>query len=266
MASKRYFLELMYRGAGFSGFQVQENAPSVQEELEKALQILQKEKITLTGSSRTDTGVHAWQNFFHFDYEGVLHPQLIYKLNAIISPEIAVRGLFEVHPQAHCRFDAISRTYQYHIYQSKNPFLRDRSYYYPFPLDLEQLQAAAGLVREFEDFSAFSKRNSQVKTFRCRIMASIWEKTSDGLVYRVQANRFLRGMVRGLTGTMLQVGRGKISLGDFRQIIMDGNPLKTDFAVPGHGLFLVNVEYPSGLLQHPWEGIKNAGNEITGTE
>lgn len=239
----RYFLEVAYKGTRYSGFQVQENANSVQEEVEKAFATLQKDAVTLTGSSRTDTGVHALQNYFHFDYEGIIHPQFVYKMNAILPDDITIKSIRQVKDDLHCRFDAISREYKYFIYRQKNPFLADRAYFYPYTLDIELLQQAAQIVMRYRDFQSFAKRNSQVKTFICDIQKSEWQQEGDTFVYNVKANRFLRGMVRGLTGTMLQVGRKKITLEQFEAIIESKDCTKADFSVPAHGLFLVEVAF-----------------------
>ena len=243
MNPKRYFLEVFYKGTNYSGFQLQENANSVQAEIEKAFHTLQKEAIQLTGASRTDAGVHALQNYFHFDYPGALHPQFLYKINAILPSDIGVRKVTGVRQDLHCRFDAISREYRYYVYRNKNPFLRDRAYYYPYTLNQQALTEAAKMLMEYHDFASFSKRNSQVKTFLCTIETSEWKFEDDALVYHVKANRFLRGMVRGLVGTMLQVGRGKTSLEAFREIILSKDCTKANFSVPAHGLFLVRVNY-----------------------
>ena len=243
MNPKRYFLEVFYKGTNYSGFQVQENANSVQAEMEKAFHTLQKEAIQLTGASRTDAGVHALQNYFHFDYPDALHPQFLYKINAILTDDIGVRKVTRVREDLHCRFDAISREYRYYVYRNKNPFLRDRAYYYPYTLNQQALTEAAKMLMEYHDFASFSKRNSQVKTFLCTIETSEWKLEEDALVYQVKANRFLRGMVRGLVGTMLQVGRGKTSLEAFRDIILSRDCTKANFSVPAHGLFLVRVNY-----------------------
>lgn len=244
----RYFLEVSYNGSNYSGFQKQKNANSIQAEVEKALMILQTQVIELTGSSRTDAGVHALQNYFHFDFDGNIHPQFIYKMNAILPADIVVKHLTQVADDAHCRFDAVSRAYKYHIYNKKNPFLRDRAFYYPFALDMEVLKQTAEMLFEFSDFTTFSKRNTQVRSFICKIEESRWIKEEDVLVYSVKANRFLRGMVRGLTGTMLQAGRGKLSLDDMRNIINARDCSKANFSVPSKGLFLVNVSYPPSIL------------------
>lgn len=244
----RYFMEVAYRGTMYSGFQTQENASTIQSELERCLAILHRSTFELTGSSRTDAGVHARQNFFHFDREEPLHPQAVYKLNAILPGDIVVKNFYPMPDDAHCRFDAISRKYAYHIYRGKDPFLSDRSYYYPYTLDLSRMQSAAKLLMQYEDFTSFSKRNTQVKTFQCRLLESEWVQQGQELVYFVSANRFLRGMVRALTSTMLLVGRGKIQLGEFQRIIEAKNCELASFAAPAHGLFLEQVHYPSGLL------------------
>ncbi|HTR29704.1 MAG TPA: tRNA pseudouridine(38-40) synthase TruA [Puia sp.] len=244
----RYFLDLAYKGNNYSGFQIQKNANSVQQEVEQALATFFRERITLTGSSRTDGGVHALQNFFHFDYDGVIEKQVIYNLNAILPPDISIQAAIVVPPDAHCRFDAISREYRYYIYRKKNPFLRDRAHFFPYSLDRERLNAAAAVIPQFREFAAFAKRNSQAKTFDCTIMESTWLEENGCLVYRVIANRFLRGMVRGLVGTMLQVGRQKLSVDEFAAILLKTDNQQADFSVPGHGLFLIRVSYPDSIL------------------
>lgn len=244
----RYFLEVSYKGTAYSGFQTQENAITVQSEVERALGVLERREIRLTGSSRTDAGVHARQNFFHFDTEEGLHPQFIYKVNAILPADIVVRGLYKVPPEAHVRFDAVAREYKYFIYAQKNPFLADRAYFFPYRIDRQALQEAARVLMEYTDFTSFSKRNTQVKTFLCKIEVSEWIEEEGCLVYHVVANRFLRGMVRALTATMLQVGRGKLDLAGFRAIIEAKDCTTASFAVPAHGLFLERVifSYPLG--------------------
>ena len=237
----RYFLEVAYRGTNYSGFQSQENANTIQQEVEQAFRILQRQSVSLTGSSRTDAGVHALQNFFHFDFDNTLHPQFIYKINAILPADIVVKSVRAVSNDAHCRFDATSRTYEYFIYRGKDPFLEDRAWYFPYTLDMDVLQQAARAITEYQDFTSFSKRNTQVKTFACTIMESAWTQRTEGLVYRVRANRFLRGMVRALVATMLQVGRGTLTMDQFRSIIDAKDCTRASFAAPSHGLFLVEV-------------------------
>jgi tRNA pseudouridine38-40 synthase len=245
----RYFLEVSYKGTNYSGFQAQQNANTIQAEIEKALLILLKQPIVLTGSSRTDAGVHALQNFFHFDYPEKITTGLLYNLNAILPDDIASKNLIPVSPDAHCRFDAISREYKYFIYRYKDPFLKGRAFYFPYKLDLEKMKDAAELIKGYSDFTSFSKRNTQVKTFECSIYESEWLLENDCLIYHVKANRFLRGMVRALTATMLQIGRSKLSLGDFKSLIEAKDCAKASFAVSAHGLFLCAVKYPEGYIE-----------------
>ena len=244
----RYFLEVAYKGSAYSGFQSQQNANTIQAEIEKAVAVLQKEKIGMTGSSRTDAGVHALQNYFHFDYNGDVHPQFVYKVNAILPGDIVVKRVIKMGASAHARFDAVSREYKYFIYRQKNPFLADRAFFFPYKLDIDKMREAAEMLREYEDFSSFSKRNTQVKTFVCKIAVSEWVWEEDCLVYHVKGNRFLRGMVRALTGTMLRVGRGKLTLDEFRGVILARDSSLASFGVPAQGLFLTGVEFPGGYF------------------
>ena len=241
----RYFIEVSYKGTAYSGFQVQKNANSIQAEIEKALSVFFKQTFSLTGSSRTDTGVHALQNYFHFDTIQPLAEKagFIYNLNAILPLDIVVKRIFLVDENAHCRFDAVSREYNYFIYRDKNPFLQDRAYYFPYTVDIDKLKQASELVLLNKDFTSFSKRNTQVKNFTCDIKKSGWMREKNTLVYQVESNRFLRGMVKGLVGTMLRVGTGKITLDQFEDIIKNRDCTKADFSVPPHGLFLMKVAY-----------------------
>lgn len=241
----RYFIELAYDGTRFGGFQIQSNAHTIQAEVTKALATFYRTSFTLTGSSRTDAGVHAFQNFFHVDTEIDIQPRHIYNINSILDDDIVIKKIFPVSDNAHCRFLATHRTYCYFIYQHKNPFLKNRAWFYPYPLNLELLNKAAAIIQGNSDFTSFSKRNTQVQTKLCTIVKSSWEKKDDQIVYTVKANRFLRGMVRGLVGTMLQIGRGKISLNDFQHIIESKDCKEADFSAPPHGLFLMEVGYPS---------------------
>ena len=245
----RYFIELFYKGTNYSGFQIQQNANSIQAEVEKALIIYFKDEFSLTGSSRTDAGVHALSNYFHFDTESLDNrgeeefDKAVYHINAILPEDIVMKRIYKVKDDAHCRFDAISREYKYYIYQHKTPFLADRAFFFPYKLDINKLNEAAALLLNYEDFTSFSKKNTQVKTFQCKLSKSIWQMENDMLVFNVKGNRFLRGMVRGLVGTMIKVGTGKIAVSDFRKIIEGKDCSKADFSVPPQGLFLINVAY-----------------------
>lgn len=244
----RYFLELAYKGTHYSGFQVQANANSIQTETEKALAVYFKQEINLTGSSRTDAGVHALQNFFHFDTELNIAKHDLYRLNAILPKDIIAKNILAVKPEAHCRFDALSREYQYFIYRSKDPFKSDRAWFYPYKTDINILQETAAIVKQHTDFTSFSKRNTQVKNFLCTIQFSEWTEKDDCLIYTVRANRFLRGMVKGLVGTMLKAGRKLITSEEFKNIIEAKDCTAANFTPPAHGLFLVAVKYPEDVF------------------
>lgn len=255
----RFFLHVAYKGTRYSGSQVQENAFTVQAELEKALLVYFRMPVGLTGSSRTDAGVHALENFYHFDLETAAlkadwlqtgGPERgLYNLNAILPPDVVIRGIYPVSADAHARFHALSREYHYYVYRSKDPFMDDRGYYFPYQMDPGSLGEAAALILTHNDFSSFSKRGGQNRTPLCEVEESGWDTDGPTWCYKVRANRFLRGMVRGLVGTMLQVGRGKLTVADFADVLAAADPRRADFSAPGHGLFLARVRYPEGLLE-----------------
>lgn len=244
----RYFLEVGYRGTGYSGFQVQQNARTVLGELERALAILFQEEIRLTGSSRTDAGVHARQNYAHVDLNRDLPAHILYQVNALLPWDIVVKGIYGTQPNAHARYDALSRTYRYALYRSKDPFLHEFGYYYPYCLDPEVLQETARLIGTWQDFAAFAKRNPQAKTYQCEVQEARWTPGPGLWHFTITANRFLRGMVRGLVGTQLLAARGRITMTRFREIADSGDAARADFSVPPQGLFLEEVRYPSGFL------------------
>ena len=246
----RYFIEVSYKGTNYSGFQIQKNANSIQSEIEKALKIFFRKDFELTGSSRTDAGVHALQNFFHFDIAESLHFQndFQYNLNAILPNDIVIKKIFPVNDNIHCRFDAVSRDYKYFIYQKKDPFLQDTAYYYPYKLDLKKLNDAAQQIIRHEDFTSFSKRNTQAKNFICKILKSEWYAEGDMIIYTVVSNRFLRGMVKALVGTMLRVGTNKILISEFTKIIENKDCNQADFSPPSRGLFLKAVNFDSSAF------------------
>lgn len=252
----RYFIEVAYKGTNYSGSQEQKNANSIQAEVEKALGIFFRRPFNLTGASRTDAGVHALQNFFHFDMEDVSKglagreelAAAVYRLNAIVPVDICVSNLMAVNETAHCRYDALEREYRYFIYRKKNPFLRDRAYFFPYKLQWVNLEAAAAIINNRNDFTSFSKRRAQVNNFFCTVNTSFWAEENDMLVYTVSGNRFLRGMVRGLVGTMLKFGRGLINREQFGNIFDACDPARADFSAPAHGLFLNHIKYPPELF------------------
>ncbi len=242
----RYFIEVSYQGTRYSGFQVQQNANTIQAEVEKALYTILRVTVRLTGSSRTDAGVHAQQNFFHFNFEGALTNQTVYKLNALLPPDIAAKNIFLMPNDAHSRFAATSREYLYYIYRKKNPFFRETAFYYPYQLNIEVLHKSASVIKEQTNFFAFAKTNTQVSNFNCVISVSEWTEEGDLLIYKVAANRFLRGMVRLLTATQLKLARGGITEVKFLKLFHEEN--KCSFSVPPTGLFLKAVQYPEAYF------------------
>lgn len=246
----RYFLEVMYDGTAFHGSQLQGDLPTVQLAINKAVSTLLRRPVETFGASRTDEGVHALSNFYHFDEEPDLHPHFHYKLNAILPPGIAAKNVFRtVDPELNARFAATSRQYRYRVYRRKDPFRINRAYYFPYHIDTAVLHATAASLGTYSNFESFSKRNTQSKTFICRIIDSHWEDHGEELHYLVTANRFLRGMVRGLVGTQLHIARGSGDPAEFRNIIEAQDCTKAFFNVPGCGLYLEEVAYPEGALE-----------------
>lgn len=249
--TNRYLLEVAYKGTRYSGFQRQDNAQTIQSELERALEVFFRRVFDLTGSSRTDAGVHAQQNYFHVDVEGISLEEMrmsVYGVNAILPEDIVWKRVWGVDDQFHARFDAEYREYVYTVYQSKDPFLLGGGYYFPFRLEEGLLSAAAGMLVAERDYCMFSKKHTQVKNHICRIEKSEWEMNGSVLRYRVRGNRFLRGMVRGLVGTMLRVGRGKMNMTEWNQLLeMKQGIVGVDFSAPAMGLTLVEVSYGTKL-------------------
>lgn len=242
---RRYFIEVSYDGAGFGGFQIQKNKETIQGTLENALAILYRQPIALTGASRTDAGVHAYQNYLHFDTDLIIEPRHIYNLNAILPNTVVVNAIYIVPNEAHSRFDALQRAYIYKIHTVKTPFLEGRSWFYPYPLDIEMLQTAADALLEYTNFESFSKKNTQVNTFECTISKALWIQSESNLTFNIHANRFLRGMIRGLVGTMLSVGRGQLNMEQWHDIIRSKDEQRVDFSTPAHGLYLSEIKYPN---------------------
>ena len=245
----RYALEVMYDGTKFHGSQVQGSTPTVQLELNKALSTLLRTPTATYGASRTDEGVHALCNYYHFDVAEPLTGDLQYKCNAILPDGVAVKRLLQpTNPEFNCRFDAIARRYRYRVHAHKDPFLVGRALFYPFPLDRAILDATAAVIKEYEHFESFAKRNTQTQTFICKIKQSYWEQKGDELHYIVEANRFLRGMVRGLVATQLRIAKNKGTADELREIIEAKNCTKAFFNVAGHGLYLEEIVYPEGTF------------------
>lgn len=253
MNSRRYFLEFSYAGSAYHGWQRQPNAISVQEVMEDAFHTLLKQMTPLTAAGRTDTGVHAKQMFAHFNSTISKNEteQLIFRLNQFLPKDIAVHSIREVHAEAHARFDALNRTYEYHLSDVKSPFKLGLSYSLYQPLDIEAMNTAASLLLEYKDFECFSKSNTDVKTFLCDITEAVWKKNYDGLVFTISANRFLRNMVRAIVGTLIEIGLGKKNSTQLHQIIQSKNRSLAGYSVPAEGLFLTQIDYPNSIyLEH----------------
>jgi len=248
---QRYFIELAYNGKNYNGWQIQDNAPSVQQTINEAISVVLQKKINIVGCGRTDTGVHARQFFAHFDLEDsnrkLLTRSLIKKLNGIVPWDISIYNIFPVKPEIHARFSAIKRTYEYKISKHKDPFEYDYAYYYPYQLNINLMNEAANLLLEYSDFTSFSKVHTQVKTNICKVEMAFWREENYFLIFKISADRFLRNMVRAIVGTLIDIGRGKISLQDFRTIIETKNRSNAGFSVPAKGLYLTEVTYPDFL-------------------
>ncbi|WMW78830.1 tRNA pseudouridine(38-40) synthase TruA [Flavobacterium sp. 20NA77.7] len=241
----RYFIEFAYNGKNYFGFQIQPDAISVQEILNTALHTLLRESIEIVGAGRTDSGVHATQMFAHFDSSIIPDKkQFIHRLNSFLPKDIVIYNMHEVSTTAHARFDATSRTYEYHIHTYKNPFMHEGSWYVHQPLNIQLMNEAAKILLEYEDFECFSKVHTDVKTFICKITEAYWTQEDTKLKFTITADRFLRNMVRAIVGTLINIGLEKITLTDFRKIIESKNRSQAGFSVPAHGLYLVRVNYP----------------------
>ncbi|TRX29726.1 tRNA pseudouridine(38-40) synthase TruA [Flavobacterium franklandianum] len=240
----RYFIKLAYNGTNYHGWQCQPNASSVQETLNKAVSVILNSEINLMGAGRTDTGVHAKEMYAHFDFENPFEIQsLVHKLNSYLPKDIVIYDIIPVHQEAHARFDATKRTYEYHINTFKDVFLQDESWYYHQKLDLDLMNQASKLLFNHTDFQCFSKVNTDVNTFDCTIFEAHWTQEKNTLIFTISANRFLRNMVRAIVGTLVYVGLHKITLVDFNNIIASKNRSEAGFSVPAHGLYLTKIDY-----------------------
>lgn len=242
---KRYFLELSYKGTPFHGWQIQNNAFTVQECVESALSTYFRKEISIMGSGRTDTGVHASMQVCHFDWEGDLdRVKFLKAINGILPKEISIYRIRQVQPKAHARFDADKRSYYYRIIFQKNPFLEDLAWLSYFVPDVNLMNLAAETLMQHEDFECFSKVHTEVNHFRCKIFSAHWEQKDGELLFHITANRFLRGMVRAIVGTLMEIGLGKRSPEEMEKIILSKDRSKAGKAAPANGLFLSRIQYP----------------------
>ncbi len=245
----RYFIELSYNGKRYHGWQIQPNENSVQETLENAMTLLLGEQITVVGCGRTDAGVHSSQFFLHFDPSKVIDKKkLKFKLNAFLPNDIVIFQIYNVNDNAHARFDAIQRSYEYRISLRKNAFLNDTTWQVQNQIfDVEKMNNAAKALYNYKDFKSFSKSNSDVKTYNCEVTNAIWKKNGDLLIFSITANRFLRNMVRAIVGTLLEVGKDKISIEEFKKIIESKDRTRAGASVKAQGLFLTEIVYPDKI-------------------
>lgn len=249
---KRYFIHLAYNGSNYHGWQRQNNAHSVQAELEKCLSLKLRTTIDIMGCGRTDTGVHARNFYAHFDAENVIVteqiPNLIAELNRFLPQDIVIYNMWEVSAEAHARFDAIQRTYHYHIHHQKMVFGNELSYFVYVEPQLDLMNQAASILLEYNDFTSFAKLHSQTKTNLCTIKSAVWKKYDSKLVFEITADRFLRNMVRAIVGSLLEVGQERRSLEQFRQVIESRDRNAAGFSVPAHALFLHEIRYPEAIF------------------
>lgn len=245
----RYFFEITYHGKNYHGWQSQHNAIGVQQVVEETLSKLLREKIAIVGSGRTDTGVHCLQQFFHADIEKLFVAELlIVRLNSFLPKDIAIRSIRKVKADASARYDALERTYIYRLTQVKNPLTEGQAFYFFKPIDLPTLQEAAALLTGKHDFQSFSKVKTDVNHFICEVKQAVWKQKGNELVFSITANRFLRGMVRAVVGTLLDAGTGKLSLEDVKNIVKSKDRKMAGMNVPPEGLYLTKVKYPKSIF------------------
>ncbi len=245
----RYFIELGYNGKAYHGWQYQPNAISVQETLEKVLFTALQVETPVVGAGRTDSGVHASQYYGHFDAGEIKHvDKFIFKLNSILPDDIAVYDLIKVDDEAHARFHATGRSYEYFVVQHKDPFKFETAHYVKNELDLEKMNLAASILLEYTDFKCFSKSKTDVHTYNCKIKSSQWVQENDVLIFKITADRFLRNMVRAIVGTLLEIGLGKIPVSRLHEILESRDRQEAGTSVPAKALFLTKIEYPTSIL------------------
>ena len=245
----RYFISLAYKGTCFHGWQIQPNAISVQERINVGLSVLLKEEVMVMGAGRTDTGVHAMQMYAHFETEKVFDTQeLCYRLNAFLEDSILIKSIFNVAKDTHARFHATARTYEYWLCQNKNPFLIDGAWLMYADLDFDLMNQAASYLLEVSDFSSFAKIHTDVKTHICDVRRAEWKQENDKWIFTIEADRFLRNMVRAIVGTLVEVGKGKLTIEEFKLIIAQKNRSRAGVSAPAKGLYLVNITYPKELV------------------
>ncbi len=248
----RYFIELSYNGKNYHGWQIQPNAIAVQEVIQEALSTLLRRETTIMGAGRTDAGVHAAQIFAHFDVNTELDgSELKHRMNAFLPEDIVVSSIFLTDDEAHARFDAVSRSYEYRIWLGRNPFLIDTTWQiYQQELAIEKMNESALVLLNYSNFKCFSKSKTDVKTYNCKISNAVWRREGNLVVFHITADRFLRNMVRAIVGTLVEVGLGKKSMEGFIKIIESQDRTQAGVSVPAQGLFLTKVVYPETILKN----------------
>ncbi len=252
MQKQRYFIHLCYKGTNYSGWQIQPNATTIQGELEQSLSTILNESIHLIGAGRTDAGVHAKSFYAHFEANAdnlKEKKHTIFRINNYLPRAIAIYDIFPVHNNAHARFDAISRIYDYTIIQKKDPFLDEYAYFLPYPLNIEKMNKAAEILCKEKDFQSFAKLHSSTKTFICNLQYARWEKSGNIIKFSICADRFLRNMVRAIVGTIIEIGKERITMDTLKKIIKSKNRSEAGYSVPAKGLTLIDIEYPSDLIK-----------------
>jgi len=255
MSTNRYFIEFSYDGSLYHGFQKQLNAITVQEIMENAISTILRERVDIISAGRTDTGVHAINMFAHFDYDiisKIEESNLCYLLNRLLPADIAIKAIHKVKPDSHSRFDAISRTYEYYITDTKNPFNHRYRYYLSDKLDYNAMNKASKILYEYEDFKCFSKSNTDVKTYNCNITNANWVKSDEDWKFTITSNRFLRNMVRSIVGTLIEIGKGK-SIKELNKIIQSKDRRNAGYSVPAEGLFLKEIKYDKKIFIESWK-------------
>ncbi len=240
-------MDISYKGTNFNGWQIQPNGVTVQEEIEKALSTILKSKVAIVGSGRTDAGVHATQQIAHFDADELDAEKMVFKLNSFLNEDISINRIVAVKNDVSARFEATSRKYHYHLHQAKSPFKKEYSYYFKPELDVDQINRACEIFKSWQNFECFSKVHTEVNHFNCEIFEAQWKQNGSDHLFVISANRFLRGMVRAIVGTLIDVGLGKTSLDDFEFILKSNDRSKAGRAVPAEGLFLQEVIYPEDV-------------------
>ena len=256
MSNNRYFIEFSYDGSLYHGFQKQLNAITVQEIMENGISTILRDRIDIVSAGRTDTGVHAVNMFAHFDYDiksKIEESNFCHLLNRLLPADIVVIAIHKVKSDSHSRFDAISRTYNYYITDTKNPFNHKYRYYLSEELDYIMMNKASKILYEHQDFKCFSKSNTDVKTYNCKITNAEWVKSEDDWKFIITSNRFLRNMVRAIVGTLIEIGRGKLEIDDLDKIIQSKDRRNAGYSVPAEGLFLKEIIYDKKIFIESWE-------------